>query len=92
MKEIHAVGAVVKSLGIFRKAFKLEDTTELTLLLPLDGQPATAIPPAIEKKYHISRHRLDMFSKMPEILAILHLLHVMKLIDSKNYKEVALLL
>jgi len=89
MKEIHAVSIVLKSLGVFRKALKLEEAAELTTLLPLDDLPPQAIPPEIEKKYRITKNRLGDFSKMPEIKVVLHLLYIMKLIDSRNPKEVS---
>ena len=89
MKEIHAVSIVLKSLGVFRKALKLEEAAELTTLLPLDDLPPQAIPPEIEKKYRITKNRLGDFSKMPEIKVVLHLLYIMKLIDSHNPKEVS---
>ena len=87
LKDIHAVTTVLKSLGLFRKSLKLEEAAELTSLLPLDGTPPPTIPPEIEKKYHLTMHRLKDLSKMPEIQAVLYLLYIMKLIDSNNGKE-----
>lgn len=87
LKEIHAVATVAKSLGLFRKSFSLQDTADLASLLPLDSPPPQTIPAEIERKFRITMHRLEELSKMPEIQATLHLLHVMKLIDAHNPKE-----
>ncbi len=86
LKDIHAVANVLKSLGIFRKGLTLEDAGQLISLLPLEGSPPQTIPPEIEKKYKLTMHRLQDLSKMPEIQAVLHLLFIMKLVDSKNAK------
>eukprot|EP01022_Parablepharisma_sp_SALTPOND_P000927 TRINITY_DN105271_c5_g1_i1.p5 TRINITY_DN105271_c5_g1~~TRINITY_DN105271_c5_g1_i1.p5 ORF type:complete len:298 (-),score=22.65 TRINITY_DN105271_c5_g1_i1:514-1407(-) len=71
---------------MFRKALTLEDASQLIALLPLEGSPPQTIPPEIEKKYKLTMHRLQDLSKMPEIQAVLHLLYIMKLVDSKNPK------
>ena len=86
MKDIHAVANILKSLGVFRKGLTLEEAGQLTTLLPLEGNPPQTIPPEIETKYKITMHRLQDLSKMPEIQAVLHLLYIMKLVDSKNGK------
>ena len=86
-KDIHAVTNVLKSMGVFRKEFKLEDTEQLIGLLPLDGNPPQSIPPEIEAKYKITMHRLEDLSKMPEVQAVLHLVYIMKLIDTKRMAD-----
>jgi hypothetical protein len=88
LKEIRAVGIVLKSLGIFRKALKLAEVEELSALLPLDSTPAKPLTPDLEKKYHLTKTRYKFFTNTTEIKALLHLLYIMKLIDEHNVKEV----
>ena len=92
MKEIRTVAAVLKSLGTFRKGMKLQDAQDLCTLLPLDGPPSSSVNPEIETKYRINLRRWREFGAIIEIQAVLHLFHVMKLIEAKKAKEVKLVL
>jgi hypothetical protein len=90
LKEIRAVATVMKTLRIYRKALTLAEVEELSALLPIDGPQIKSLSLEIEKKYHITQSRLNFFTGMPEIQALLQLLRIMKMLDSHNDKEVIL--
>lgn len=84
-KEIKAVGILMKTIGAYRKAFTLNDAIELSVLLPF--AQVKVIPEALSVKYQLSESRLKSFQDIPEVEGVVRLILVMKLLDSKKYKD-----
>lgn len=98
-RDIKGVATVLKNLRKFRSKFTLQDAEELISLffsqrrllgtsIDVNKIPQFNLMQEISKKYKLTTAHREKLLENPEIDTFIMLLYIMKLIDSKEHKQV----